>query len=277
MHQTLSASVSRSVIALLTDFGLGDGNVGVMKGVIAGIALDARIIDITHDIAPQNIAAGAWVLASSYRYFPSGTVFVCVVDPGVGSTRSAIAVHAGTCFFVGPDNGLFSYIYAEQPTHEAVILNNSAYHLPHISSTFHGRDIFAPVGAYLANGVALRELGEQVEPTMLQRLDVRPPVRNGSHVEAYILHIDHFGNLITNIPLRLVPDVFTRSHVQLSFPTIDRVVERRRRFFAEGSDLQPFIYADSSGNLGVAVQNGNAAQTLGVSVKDSVRLDLFES
>lgn len=274
MHQALPAS--RSVIALLTDFGLGDGDVGVMKGVIAGIALHAHIIDITHDIAPQIIAAGAWVLASSYRYFPSGTVFVCVVDPGVGSTRSAIAVHAGTWFFVGPDNGLFSYIYAGQSTHEAVILNNPAYHLPQVSPTFHGRDIFAPVGAYLASGVALCELGEQVDPTMLQRLNVRQPVRNGSHIEAYILHIDHFGNLITNIPLTLVPDVFTSSRVQLSFPTISRVVEHRRRFFAEGNDLQPFIYADSSGNVGVAVQNGNAAQTLGVNLEDSVILDLFE-
>ncbi len=274
MHQALPAS--RSVIALLTDFGLGDGDVGVMKGVIAGIALDAHIIDITHDIAPQNIATGAWVLASSYRYFPSGTVFVCVVDPGVGSTRSAIAVHAGAWFFVGPDNGLFSYIYAEQSTHEAVILNNPAYHLPQVSSTFHGRDIFAPAGAYLASGVALSELGEQVEPTMLQRLNARPPVRNGSHIEAYVLHIDHFGNLITNIPLTLVPDVFTSSRMQLSFPTISRVVEQRRRFFAEGNDLQPFIYADSSGNVGVAVQNGNAAQTLEVNLEDSVILDLFE-
>src|SRR6266853_2277788 len=163
----------RPVIALLTDFGTGDGDVGVMKGVIAGITPDAHIIDITHDVAPQNIASGAWILASAYRYFPNNTAFVCVVDPGVGSNRGAIAVHAGDWFFVGPDNGLFSYILSEQAGHAVHLLSNPAYHLSYVSSTFHGRDIFAPVGAYLARGVALRELGEQVEPTMLQRLDVR--------------------------------------------------------------------------------------------------------
>src|SRR6266566_7575609 len=225
MDQTLSTSVSRSVIALLTDFGLGDGNVGVMKGVIAGIALDAHIIDITHDIASHNIAIGAWVLASSYRYFPLGTVFVCVVDPGVGSTRNAIAVHAGTCFFVGPDNGLFSYIYAEQAVHGAVVLTNSAYHLPQVSSTFHGRDIFAPVGAHLARGVSLHELGTPADPATLQRIDVGPPQRQGSHIDAHILHIDTFGNLISSIPLSIVPDLFTSPHVQLVFHPTGAVVD----------------------------------------------------
>src|SRR6266702_6927673 len=199
MSQVSSFTNSRRVVAIMTDFGLGESDVGVMKAVIVALAPDVHIIDITHDVPPHNVPSGAWILSYGYRYYPKDTVFVCVVDPGVGSTRNAIAVHAGDWYFVGPDNGLFSYIYAEQPTHEAVILNNPAYHLPHISSTFHGRDIFAPVGAYLASGVALRELGEQVEPTMLQRLEVRPPVRNGSHIEAYTLHIDHFGNLITNI------------------------------------------------------------------------------
>jgi len=133
----------RPVIALLTDFGTGDGDVGVMKGVIAGITPDAHIIDITHDVAPQNIASGAWILASAYRYFPNNTAFVCVVDPGVGSNRGAIAVHAGDWFFVGPDNGLFSYILSEQAVHAAALLSNPAYHLPHVSSTFHGRDLCA--------------------------------------------------------------------------------------------------------------------------------------
>ena len=116
------------VIALMTDFGIGDGDVGVMKGVIAGITPGAHIIDITHEIAPQQIPSGAWILAAAYRYFPTNTVFVCVVDPGVGSSRGAIALHAGEWFFVGPDNGLFSYVLAEQPVHAAVLLANPAYH-----------------------------------------------------------------------------------------------------------------------------------------------------
>src|SRR5690348_7038416 len=164
---------SRPVIALMTDFGIGDGDVGVMKGVMAGITPDAHIIDITHNVMPQNVPSGAWILASSYRYFPKNTVYVCVVDPGVGSVRKAIAVHAGDWFFVGPDNGLFSYIMAEQPAHAAVLLSNPAYHLRQVSSTFHGRDIFSPVGAHLAReGAALmRDLGASVDPAALIRLE----------------------------------------------------------------------------------------------------------
>ena len=128
----------------MTDFGIGDGDVGIMKGVIAAITPDAHIIDITHNIGPQNVPSGAWILASAYQYFPKNTVFVCVVDPGVGSARRAIALHAGDWYFVGPDNGLFSYVMSEQTIHAAVLLTNSSYHLPTVSSTFHGRDIFAP-------------------------------------------------------------------------------------------------------------------------------------
>src|ERR1700694_3459719 len=156
------------VIALMTDFGIGDGDVGVMKGVIAGITPGAHIIDITHEIAPQQIPSGAWILAAAYRYFPTNTVFVCVVDPGVGSSRGAIALHAGEWFFVGPDNGLFSYVLAEQPVHAAVLLSNPAYHLSEVSTTFHGRDIFAPVAAHIASGVSLSALGTPVDPSLLQ-------------------------------------------------------------------------------------------------------------
>src|SRR5437588_12405742 len=157
---------SHPVIALLRDFGIGDGDVGVMKGVIAGITPGAHIIDITHEIAPQQIPSGAWILASAYRYFPTNTVFVCVVDPGVGSSRGAIALHAGEWFFVGPDNGLFSYVMSEQTIHAAVLLTNSSYHLRTVSTTFHGRDIFAPTGAYLACGLTgvFFELGPSVGP-----------------------------------------------------------------------------------------------------------------
>ena len=253
------------VIALMTDFGLGDGDVGVIKGVIIGITPHAQIIDITHDVAPQNVASGAWILASAYRYFPKGTVFVCVVDPGVGSSRRAIALHAGNWFFVGPDNGLFSYVFVEQPIHRAVVLSNTAYHLPQVSSTFHGRDIFAPAGAYLARGIALQELGELLDPASLQHIDVRPPVRHGSSIDGHILHVDRFGNLITSIPLAMVPELFSSTEAYMVFPATQARVDQRRRFFAEGSDDgQPFIYGDSSGYIGVAVRNGNAAKKLGV-------------
>src|SRR5579863_861427 len=136
-----------------------------MKGVIASITPEVHIIDITHDVAPQHIPSAAWILSTAYRYFPQRTIFVCVIDPGVGSSRGAIAIHAGDWFFVGPDNGLFTYIYNEQPCQIAVTLSNPAYHLSHVSSTFHGRDIFAPVAAHLANGVPLHEIGQPLEPS----------------------------------------------------------------------------------------------------------------
>jgi len=258
---------ARPVIALMTDFGIGDGDVGVMKGVIAGITPDAHIIDITHNIGPQNVSSGAWILATSYRYFPKNTVFVCVVDPGVGSTRGAIALHAGDWYFVGPDNGLFSYVMSEQTIHAAVLLTNASYHLPTISSTFHGRDIFAPTGANLARGLTgvFFELGPSVDPATLSRLEVGRVVRDGTTINAHIIHVDNFGNLITSIPLNVVPELYTASQVKIVFKDTGIIVEQLRQFFAEGPDEgQAFIYGDSSGYVGIAVRNGNAAKTLGV-------------
>jgi S-adenosyl-L-methionine hydrolase (adenosine-forming) len=261
-------SPSQPVIALITDFGLHDGYIGIMKGVITTINSNIHIIDITHAIPPQNIASAAWTLSISYRYFPKHTVFVCIVDPGVGSSRQAIAIHAGDWFFIGPDNGLFSYILAEQPIHTAVALSNPLYHLAHISSTFHGRDIFAPTSAHLAQGTPISDLGTPIDPTTLQRINIAPPMRQQNHIQASIVHIDHFGNLITNIPLSLVPELFSHTpeelQIQITFPTLATVVKQRHRFFSQApDDRQPFIYEDSSGHLGIAVRNGNAASTIG--------------
>ena len=156
---------------------------------------------------------------------------------------------------------------AEQPIHAATLLTNATYHLPTVSSTFHGRDIFAPVGAYLARGLTeiFHELGTPVDPATLQRLQDSGATRHGTTIDAHIIHIDNFGNLITSIPLTLVPELFTSSQLRIVFPGAGKVVEKRRQFFAEGAeDRQPFIYGDSSGYVGIAVRNGNAAQTLNV-------------
>ena len=268
-------SNSRPVIALMTDFGIGDGDVGVMKGVIAGIIPDAHIIDITHNVGPQNVPSGAWILAAGYQYFPKNTVFVCVIDPGVGSTRGALALHAGDWYFVGPDNGLFSYVMSEQTIHAAVLLTNSSYHLPTVSSTFHGRDIFAPVGAYIARGLTdiFYELGPSVDPDLLRRLEVGGAVRDGTTIKAHIVHVDNFGNLITSIPLTLVPELYTVSQVQIIFKDSGITVEKLRQYFAEGpDDGQAFIYGDSSGYVGIAVRNGNAAKALGVGFSAPIAL-----
>jgi S-adenosylmethionine hydrolase len=258
-------------IALLTDFGLRDGYVGVMKGVIATIAPTTQVIDITHEVEPQQVAAGAWLLSTAYRYFPTGTIFVCVVDPGVGSQRRALALQAGAWFFVGPDNGLFSYVLEEQPLHLAVALEHPAYRLPEVSTTFHGRDIFAPAGAHLARGLALEELGPQIEPSTLQRLASPRAQRQGQQISASIIYVDHFGNLITSIPLSLVPDLFSAPQAQLVFPQRNLLITRRQRFFAgEAGPQEPFIYSDSSGQVAVAIRNGNAAATLGIGVGEPV-------
>ncbi len=268
----------RPVVALLTDFGSRDGYVGIMKGVMLGIAPDAHLIDITHDIAPQDIALGAWLLATSYRYFPAGTIFTCVVDPGVGSTRYPIALHAGEQFFVAPDNGVLSYVLAQQPLHAAVRLSNAAYHLSTVSATFQGRDIFAPVSAHLAQGVPFSSLGEALEPATLQRLDLKLPIRQEESIAAHIIHIDHFGNLVTSIPLNMVPDLFDLLSVRLAFPARHLVISERRRYFAaqpaQGKDDEPFIYVDSSGYLAVAIRNANAARALGIQTDERVTLIL---
>ncbi len=264
------------VIALLTDFGLTDGYVGIMKGVMLGIAPGAQLVDLTHDVAPQDLAEGAWQLAISYRYFPAGTVFVCVVDPGVGSQRQSVAVHAGSWYFVGPDNGLFSAVLEQQPVHAVVALSNPAYHLPQVSTTFHGRDIFAPVAAHLASGVALTDLGVWLDPASLQRRASETPQWQGGQLVARVVHIDRFGNIISNIALEMVPTLFSSPTVQLRFPAQQRVITARRRYFAEhdGDADDPFIYPASSGYLAVAVRNGDAARLLGVHTGDAAMLSL---
>lgn len=265
MDKSASVDNKRAVIALLTDFGLSDSYVGVMKGVMAGIAPDARMIDITHAVAPQQIASGAWQLATVYRFFPRGTVFLVVVDPGVGSTRGAIALHAGEWFFVGPDNGLFSYVYAEQPIHHAVALANTRYRLSQVSSTFHGRDVFAPAAAYLALGVGLGEFGPTIEPSSLVRMDVQQPIRENGTIVAQIVHIDHYGNIVTNIPLALVPDLFDEQvRIRAIFAETGAIVDQCVRFFSAATNSAPFLYADSTETVGVAVRGGNAAAMLGL-------------
>ncbi len=156
-----------SIVAILTDFGTADGYVGVMKGVILGIARTAQLVDITQEIPPRDVATGAWVLHTSWRTFPAGTIFLCVVDPGVGSARLPIALQAGGAYFVGPDNGLFTYVLRDAPPSEVVVLDNPRYQFPARSATFHGRDIFAPAAGHLAAGIPLDQLGTPLSPDKL--------------------------------------------------------------------------------------------------------------
>jgi len=194
--------MARPVIALLTDFGLRDHYAGTMKGVILGICPDVALVDISHEVPPHDVLAGALELAASYRYFPAGTIFLSVVDPGVGSTRRGIAADAGDYKFVAPDNGVLSVIVDEHPPKRVVELSERRYALPTVSRTFEGRDRFAPAAAWLAKGIDLGALGRGAGA--LNRLVVpKPTVEAGSGtVCGEVLRLDRFGNLITNIDRR---------------------------------------------------------------------------
>lgn len=247
-------------IALLTDFGTSDGYVGVMKGVALGIARGVALIDVTHDIPPQDVPAGAWVLHTAWRYFPQDTVFLCVVDPGVGSERRPVALRCGGSSFVGPDNGLFSYVLAAEPAVLAVELENPGYQLPTPSATFHGRDIFAPAAAHLADGIPLDSLGPRIDPASLITFPLPGIQQRGDRLIAEVVHIDRFGNVITSCSdgvARAVLDL-PQSRLLLN----GRGVTARSASFAGGPESEPFLYLDSSGYLGVAVRNGSAQAML---------------
>jgi hypothetical protein len=189
------------ILTLISDFGLSDVYVGVMKGAIAQINPAVTAVDLTHQIPPQNIAAARFCLMSAYSYFPHGTVHVAVVDPGVGSSRRAIAVEFERGFLVGPDNGLFSGVLSQRPAVAAVELTNPDYwRTPHPAATFHGRDIFAPVAAHLASGVPLHELGRKIDLATLVQLELPELVVTAAGIAGCIQYIDRFGNLVTNIP-----------------------------------------------------------------------------
>jgi S-adenosylmethionine hydrolase len=189
------------ILTLLTDFGFSDVYVGVLKGVITQINPRLTVIDLTHQVPPQNVAAGSFCLFSAYSYFPTGTVHIAVVDPGVGSHRRGVAIQFAAGFLVGPDNGLFSRVLHQSPAQAAVELTNPDYwRSPQPSTTFHGRDIFASVGAHLASGVPLEALGTAIDLTTLVQLSLPEYRLTDTGVEGYIQYVDHFGNLITNIP-----------------------------------------------------------------------------
>lgn len=184
-------------IAMLTDFGTNDSYVGVMKAVINRIAPQTNIIDLSHAIAPQHVRQAAFTLFNTYAYFPVDTIFMVIVDPGVGTTRRPIAVRAQNYTFVAPDNGILSYALSTFTQYEAIALSNTRYHLQEISHTFHGRDIFAPVAAHLAANTIFHELGDPLKDLMI--LPEPELFTDGNRVIGEVVHIDHFGNITTSI------------------------------------------------------------------------------
>lgn len=249
----------RKIITLTTDFGLQDYYVSAMKGVILQQAPDARLIDISHEIPSQDIMAGSWVLKNSAMLFPPNTVHLVVVDPGVGTSRDPVAIKLGDQFFVGPDNGIFSLLTHEDEF-EAVRLSNQSYWRSDPSSTFHGRDIFAPVAAHICNGVDLKKLGEPIDELQTYRWAV--PIADKDGVQGWVIHIDKFGNLITNISASLIDEVIGSEDVKLYVG--NTILHEIVHTFGAVAEGEPVAYIGSSGMLEVAINKGNAKQMLGV-------------
>jgi S-adenosylmethionine hydrolase len=249
--------MARPLVAFLTDFGLRDHYVGAMKGVVLGICADAALVDVTHEIAPQDVLGGALQLAAAYRYFPAGTIFLVVVDPGVGSSRRGIAVEAGGYQFVAPDNGVLGVVADQCPPTQIVSLTDRRYARPTISRTFEGRDRFAPAAGWLATGLAVGALGQAV--TSLVPLDL-PAVRcSSTEIDGEVLHVDRFGNLITNIDADSLATLTEPLVVTLGGRSIAGLVGT----YAEAPPDALCALVGSSDRLEVAVRGGSAADVVG--------------
>lgn len=254
----------RPTISLTTDFGTADGYAGTMKGVMLAICPEAALVDISHEVPPQAIQQAAHVLSTAVPYFAPGAVHLVVVDPGVGSERRPIAVQTGRATYVAPDNGVLSLALAQDPAHLAVHLTEPRYRLAPVSATFHGRDIFAPAAAHLACGTTLLEMGLAIPVSDLVPLPLRQPEQqpDGSW-QGTVLHIDRFGNLITNIQ---APIAVTGPQSPISILVGNTQIVGLSRTFADVAPGEVVAYVGSNGHLGIAVREGNAAVQLGLDV-----------
>lgn len=261
-----------NLITLTTDFGLTDGFVGVMKGVILSINPEAQCVDITHDIERQNIQEGAFLLANSVPYFPLPVIHVCVVDPGVGSSRLAIAIEVGETLFVGPDNGVMSLAIdavvarSQGIKPRAFQLNNPRYWLPRISTTFHGRDVFSPSAAHLSRGVPLEEIGAPIS-SWITLAPSKPVRRKDGVLVGHVIYIDHYGNIVSDITEEDLTGFGTRGViVEIAGREIHGLIQAY-------SDVEPEEFAALIGSpwkLEIAQREENAAESLGTCIGDEV-------
>ena len=256
------------VITLMTDFGTSDHFVGVMKGVILNINPQVRIVDITHAIPPQDVYGAAFIVNSTCRYFPDGTIHVVVVDPGVGSRRRAIICQTDTAYFVCPDNGILSCVLGNDTAHRVVALGNADYWLSEVSNTFHGRDIFAPVAAHLSRGISLGQFGDAVHN--VARLPIQIPQVTETAIEGSVIWIDHFGNLITN----LTSDILESFGIDNTFVIRAGGSEIYQLNFAydESEKGECLAIIGSSGYLEISVNQGSAARVLGLKRDDVIEI-----
>lgn len=258
---------ARQLITLLTDYGLRDIYVGVVRGVILGIAPHAKIVDLSHEVAPQAVAEAAFLLDAAAPYFPWGTIHVCVVDPGVGTERRIICARTARATYLAPDNGLLARVLERDPPAHLVSVENPAYFLPKVSTTFHGRDIFAPVAAHIANGLDPRALGPEVhelQPLPMPRpREVAPGVLAGE-----VIHVDRFGNVVTN-----VGEPFAR-RVQSATLGTTRIDGPVCRAYGDRDEGEPLLIFGSSGFLEVSINGGDAAKSFSVRRGDPITVEL---
>lgn len=257
------------IITLLTDFGLSDYYVAAMKGVILGRNQAVHIVDISHEISSQNILSAAYVLFGAYDYFPAGTIHLVVVDPGVGSSRRPIVAKTGPYYFVGPDNGVFSFVLRHTANYLAFEITNRSLFATQISNTFHGRDIFAPVAAALSLGVPPHEIGKELSTVQMLPETVQVAA---SSVESSIIHIDRFGNCVTGIERAVlsdgkVPQTF------LLYAGRSQIRQQKRFYLEEVAEPNaPFVVWGSAGFLEISLASSSAADHLELGIGDSVRL-----
>lgn len=254
------------LIAFLTDYGYADTYVAQVKAVLLRLCPTCEVLDLTHGVPPQNVRSGAYLLASATPYLPDSAIVIAVVDPGVGTARRAVTVQGLRHTYLAPDNGLLCLALRDDPPQKAVVLDNPRYHLPEVSATFHGRDLFAPCAAHLANGVPLEQLGTAIPPDTLQRLPHLEPEFTADAVCCRPLHTDHFGNVVFNLryeafrawrgdgsaPVQVRLE--NASGASLELPLV--------RTFGEVGWGEPLAYWGSNGYLEVAVNGGSAARQL---------------
>jgi S-adenosylmethionine hydrolase len=259
-----------AIITLLTDFGLVDEYVGVVKGVIRSINPSADVIDVTHGIAPQNIVAASYTLKAAYGYFPKGSIHVTVVDPGVGTVRDVVAVRCAGHIFLAPDNGLLAPILdAHLPEEGYRVENENLFRHP-VSSTFHGRDVFAPVAAHLSNGLPLKTVGSPLDFDKLQLSPARGPrVDSSGELQGEIVGIDRFGNLITNLDSHYLSTLGTG---KLDIFIRDRMITGVVRTYAQCGAGEVLAVVGSRNCLEIAVNGASASETLNSTHGDIVRV-----
>ncbi len=256
--------MDRRILTLLTDFGLRDHYVGAIKGVILSINPSVNLVDLTHMVPPQDVPSGAFTLGQAYRWYPERTIHMAVVDPGVGTARKALAVSAGGHYFVAPDNGLLSYVLEREEDATAYEITADHYYCKPLSSTFHGRDVFAPIAAWISRDIPLHQLGPVCASPVRLKIPAVIRVRD-SLIQAAVLAVDQFGNLVTNLKPEDVPAFSGGTPRPCKVLAGHREITAFHRTFGEGGAGEVFLVPGSAGFLEIAVRNGSAAALLNLS------------